>query len=513
MMDRLNTGKAPIDVLLLVIVALVGAFYALTLRDGHVWGDDFAQYILHAKNIAEGRSYSYLPLIINPFNYIGPETYPPLLPLVLAPFYYLFGLDLTVMKLVLIAVFCAGLIFIGLVFRDRLPDSRRYALIVLFAMNPWLWEMKDAIQSEYLYILTSMVCLFLMHRHYQQQDGARSLASGLVIGMSIYLAYATREIGIVLLATLLVIEVFRKHSLGRYFFVAAGVFALLAVTQQSLLLLGHEDIAVAPEVLALERASGVERMTNVDLLLTNVQYFTRQALKYLEAAKDFWSPHHVLGLLLAAITGVLALAGFMRQLLSRITVFEIYFTGYCLALLLYGGFQGVRYLIPVMPLYLYYVMLGLGVVDMTGVRRLSQSLLMLIMLCATVVYADSYRGMNISVIEGGVSTPESTGLLDYVRASIRPDDLIVFAKPRALALLTDRITAIHPVGEDSKLVFDYLVAIDADMGRVILRPVIEEKQENFTPVYEIGQFTVYRFDPAAGGPRWRDCGSFIPACT
>ena len=43
---------------LVLLLAVIGAFYVLTLRQGHRWGDDFAMYILHARNIAEGRAYS-----------------------------------------------------------------------------------------------------------------------------------------------------------------------------------------------------------------------------------------------------------------------------------------------------------------------------------------------------------------------------------------------------------------------------------------------------------------------
>jgi hypothetical protein len=96
----------------LVALAIVGATFLLTLRPGQDWriGDDFAQYILHARNIAEGRAYASTGYIYNPdLAVIGPPAYPPVLPLVLAPLWAWFGLDLQAMKALMVVFFVGGL--------------------------------------------------------------------------------------------------------------------------------------------------------------------------------------------------------------------------------------------------------------------------------------------------------------------------------------------------------------------------------------------------------------------
>ena len=68
------------------VAALIGLFYLATIRPGHAWGDDFAQYIHHARNLATGVPYAATGYIYNPYNpTIGPRTYPPGFPLLLAP--------------------------------------------------------------------------------------------------------------------------------------------------------------------------------------------------------------------------------------------------------------------------------------------------------------------------------------------------------------------------------------------------------------------------------------------
>ncbi|MGH9843092.1 MAG: hypothetical protein ACREEM_30505 [Blastocatellia bacterium] len=91
--------------LAILTILLVGAFYLATIRQGHPWGDDFGMYISHARNIAEGTSYSQTGYIYNPDAIIGPKTYPPVCPALLAPVYKLWGLNLAAMKVEIILVF------------------------------------------------------------------------------------------------------------------------------------------------------------------------------------------------------------------------------------------------------------------------------------------------------------------------------------------------------------------------------------------------------------------------
>jgi hypothetical protein len=77
------------------VVAMVGVFYLVTIREGHRWGGDFSMYIHHAKNIVEGIDYRDTGYIYNPFYpSLGPKTYPPVFPLLLSPIYKWFGLKL-----------------------------------------------------------------------------------------------------------------------------------------------------------------------------------------------------------------------------------------------------------------------------------------------------------------------------------------------------------------------------------------------------------------------------------
>ncbi|MBP9795838.1 MAG: hypothetical protein KBD42_07355, partial [Chitinophagales bacterium] len=71
-------------ILILVLIAGIGIFSIYTTSEGHVWGDDFAMYLSHARNISEGRAYDDTGLILHEFApTYSPQNYPPGFPLVL----------------------------------------------------------------------------------------------------------------------------------------------------------------------------------------------------------------------------------------------------------------------------------------------------------------------------------------------------------------------------------------------------------------------------------------------
>jgi hypothetical protein len=146
--------------IVLALILATGAFYIATIREGHSWGDDFAMYIHHAKNLAYGNAYADTGYIYNP-NYpdIGPRAFPPLFPLLLAPVYRIMGLDLGAMKALNIVLFLVFLFVLYLLFRPELPFSYVLAILSALALNPYIWALKDQVISEFLF-LTIIVLKF-----------------------------------------------------------------------------------------------------------------------------------------------------------------------------------------------------------------------------------------------------------------------------------------------------------------------------------------------------------------
>ena len=70
----MRSGTSRQFAIVLALILAVGAFYIATIREGHLWGDDFAMYIHHAKNLASGNAYGDTGYIYNPhYPDIGPR--------------------------------------------------------------------------------------------------------------------------------------------------------------------------------------------------------------------------------------------------------------------------------------------------------------------------------------------------------------------------------------------------------------------------------------------------------
>ena len=93
-MQQSRQKYLPFLVLLLFSIPL----FFINIHNVHSWGDDFAQYIKEAQNIAAGKPYYQSNYIFNKYNSIySPPQYPPGFPLLLAPIVKFWGLSFVAM--------------------------------------------------------------------------------------------------------------------------------------------------------------------------------------------------------------------------------------------------------------------------------------------------------------------------------------------------------------------------------------------------------------------------------
>src|SRR5690348_17516098 len=181
-------------------ILAIGIFYLATIRQGHDWGDDFSLYIQQAKNIAEGVSFTHTNYLhFSP--YVGPNAYPPIFPLFLAPIYKLFGLNLTAMKVGVILTFLITLLIFIQIIKNDLSQGLQLALITVIGLNPYFWDLKDQIMSDIPFLVPAYLSIYLVYRAYQSNvTGLNKFLFGLAIGVTFYLAYGTRPVGLILVA-------------------------------------------------------------------------------------------------------------------------------------------------------------------------------------------------------------------------------------------------------------------------------------------------------------------------
>jgi len=418
------------------IAVLVGLFYLATIRAGHDWGDDFALYIQHARNIAAHVPYSETGYIYNPHNpAIGPRAYPPGFPLLLAPVVAVFGLELVPMKVVIVLCFVGALLMLPRVFQRDLSPRYMAALILVMGLNPFFWDFKDQVLSDIPFLFFTLLSLDAF-----QRAGKVPLA-----GLAAAAAIATRALGVVLIPC----------------FIASDLLQLRRVRRETVLACG---IAIA--LLLLQRLFGAQAGSYFDNFTITPAVVGRNIVGYLRALSDIWDNGYtgigrkLIFLVTVGLAGFAYFRAFRGTEESRgPTVVEIFPVVYVIPVMLWPAYQGTRFLIPLIPFYLYYCLLGIRGLEIALAPRRHVALAFLGIVA--LLYGAKYSTMRYGPLPDGVAAPESVELFRFVKQNTAAQDIFVFSKPRALTLFAGRRAAAPFTPDDPCRLWLYITEIGA----------------------------------------------------
>lgn len=435
----------------------VFVFYVSTLFPGHDWGGDFSHYINHAKNIVEGKPYSDTGYLVNSFAFVGPYVYPPVFSILLAPVYWLFGLDLNAMKWVPVLSLCFALLLIPKLFANRLSVAEQAIVFCLVAFNPYFFELRNRILSDYTFIFFCALSLYWMLRIFSSEEiGWKQLSvNSCILGVFMCLAYGTREAGLVLPLTLLTYEIIFRRRISLVTCLAILIFGVFAYFLQGFL----SDGSVSREtetVLSFSESSfhREEELSHFSFVDSSLYGVSKRVRMYLYATRDFWEYDgpiwRVLSVILNGFTLVMAFVGYVMVLLRRITVLEIFFAGYALMLLLFSG-STHRYLMPLIPFVFYYFFIGVHQLGSVSLKPTYKNSILMIYFVATVaLYGDTIKSQLCAESEKGILSDSSVEMFNYIQSETDPDAAILFFKPRIMALMTERSCAGLPKGVKEK---------------------------------------------------------------
>lgn len=508
-----NWTDHPLSVVLAILA--LGAFYLLTFVDGQNWSGDFSLYILHAQSLVEGRHYldtGYLPNPVSQF--VSPYGYPPVFPLLLAPLYAVFGLDLEVLKWMAVACFCISLWLAAKIFGRYLEQRWVFVLILVIGLNPYLWYFTNLIRADFTFTVFCYLSLFLMllfldtHRVQPEATGKKIKAS-ILIGCSMYLAYGTREIGIVLPLTLLTFDIVCQRRISLISISAFGVFALFAWLQHLWFSVSFIPEYVDENLKSLigSQSAAVE-LTHLNFVDLNPRHILERVIGYRWALQGFWptssnSIINMLNELLFNLFSLLAVGGFIQALFRRITVLEIFLGGYIAVLLLFGAPATIRYLIPIFPFFLFYGFLFCQQTIFPWLPKLKYAVaggycLLLALMSLPVMTSKEYPQL-----ERGITHPDAKAMFRFINEETATDDTIVFIKPRIMALMTQRQSATSPsriynAPESINRFFDALRAdyyVDMHLETWMLPLTNSEPPSRcFKTVFSNEHFVVYRYE-------------------
>ena len=468
-----------------IIAVSVAAFHLLTIRPGHYWGDDFAMYILHARNIAHGLPYGETGYIYNPSNpFLSPRTYPPVYPLMLAPIIRCCGANIEAMKVFSLLFFPAALLVIFLLFRKEIRAGYALALIAILGASPFFWDFKDVARPDLPFLLFVYLA-FLGERISAAAASPPRRAAGIALAaLATCLAFGTRTLGILLVPSFLMGDLLARRRPGRLSIIVTltcmGWIALQAAIFGSDGSYFDQYAGWTPRV-----------------LLNN--------LLYVESLANFWDNGYwkPVTVLVALPFAALAAAGYAGRCRRGATSFEVFVPVYMAVILSWPAMQGLRFLMPLLPLLLFYSFAGLEHVRFRGGVQTRRVVFRGLMAAVALSFAADYTTADFGPIESGIHTPTAKDFFRFVIDNTRTNDVFIFAKPRALALCTGRSASSTHTPRNGDDLRDYFHAIGASyaaLGPVEdkpLRALVEATPAWLTPVYSNADFSIYRVELSA----------------
>lgn len=460
------------------------------LTHGHLWGDDFAAYIMQAKSIANGNMQTFIEhntfTILNSSAQIGPFAYPWGFPLLLVPIYSLFGLNPLLLKLPGLITYLGFLLVFFFMTKRRFTTAESLLAVSLFAFNPELLHFIDNILSDIPFLLLSTLSIFLadMYVHETKKKYRLSLAVG--TGVAIFGAFFFRTQGLILLGTLLLFQSIRVLG-QRKQRQNIIIDSLLVVVVFSILWGTSALIFPGGQTSYLALYSGF----SLDLLIDNIPYYSSTFSQFFETL-----PGKSLAF---GIFVVFFFIGVVSRFLDEL-LYVLYATLYLIVLWSWPERQGYRFLFPLLPLFVYFAIQGIReTINKIGGKRkalLQKSAYAYLLLNAILFSysAGSYAYINLRDNReiNGPFDPFSMETYDFVKANTPVDSVIVFFKPRAMRLMTDR-NSLALTECDRIVEGDYLV-LSKKVGENLQIPPerIYECELPLDKVFQNRRFEIYQ---------------------
>jgi len=473
--------------IILLSSALLGSS---VLTRGHFWGDDFAAYIMQAKSILTGSTNEFVTAntfaVTQSSHQIGPAAYPWGFPLMLTPVYTLIGLSPLALKLPGLASYLAFLVVFFFLTTRRFSLTKSLLAVSLFAFNPELLRFLDNILSDIPFLLFSTLAILLAELYAQETRNKYRLTLAVLTGVAVFVAFFVRTQGLILLGSILLFQ---------------GVRFLSQREQRRRLVTDTLTIAVSFGVLwgisivifpggqssYLALYSGF----SFDLLMNNI-------VNYSQLFGEFFASLPGQDMFFGIFV-VLFFIGFITRFKTDL-LFVLYAALYIAVIWTWPEWQGYRFIFPMLPFFVYFAMQGIRVTlsKIEGNKKniLQKGtygyLLIIVILFAYNSGANAFENLRADRDINGPFDPYSIEIYDYIKNNTPPDSVIVFFKPRAMRLMTDRDTLA--LTECNRIPEGNYLALSKKVGENLQIPPerIDECNLHLDRVFENRRFIVYK---------------------
>lgn len=441
------------------MVFLIGVISMINHFSGHDWGDDFALYMRQAKaltigNMGEVIADNRFTVDNSGWHTFSPYSYPWGWPLLVAPFYAVFGLHYELFKFLVVVAFCVFLLAFFAIVRRRAGVVPATILTLLIGLSPSYVGATDTVLSDVPYLGFVGLSLWWMDRC--GESGILNASRGRLVVLGLLLAYTynVRREGLIVVFALVALHGAALAGVA----VRAGSKRALRQVKWKEVSLPYVTFAAAVATLQLLLPTALLRAAPAGpgLSISGRIEHQRHTLAQQVGLEDPGNPMQLLGSQAAAkfalaLLVILAVVGLVGRLLYRFEE-DITLAAYlCFSsfLVLSLPVQEGRYLLTITPLLVYFAyqalptMARLATASSGSLVRIASfapalALAGLVALNARdLAHATNYH-LDYHYIVNGPERPEAQQMFAAVRETTRADDVILFFRARAMTLYTDR---------------------------------------------------------------------------
>lgn len=470
-----------------LVLALTPFFVAVSFSLQHppaLQDGDYAQYLLHAQALAEGRPYSDIGYIFTERNLVGPRNQPPGWPLVLTPFVAAFGVNSPIIRVLVVALVAGFAVVAGRYFARTVNPATG---IVVTAFVPLALETQRATGSalsDPLFCLAIWLCIWLI----DTAGTWKRHAFGVFLGGA---AVSVRVAGVAIVPALALHSLLRRRSSITSVLPTAILVAVVAVAA----LLARDQIPFLERFTIPHIPSQLRAVINAyqDAVTTATLYPFPSNL-----ANDVYHAVLLVPLVVGAAQYLLRGAGSMAW---------CFLLMYSLLLFL-SPLREARYAWPLLPFLVMWTVTG--IVRLAAMVRsawvLPQAMRIGLVTAGLIAVASAFQLSQRPALRSLYDDPDAQQLFQWVRDEQKAlgDSLrVAFTNPRVLTLHTGVPAMGLMIGEDDVVLGEFrerrishVVVPRAQFTREAerrLAEIVDALPSRFPEVYRNPSYDVRRF--------------------
>ncbi len=485
--------------------------------------DDDAHYILHARSLVVNQLYNDPHFVyMSEVNYI-PKNTSPGWPLMLVPIIFLFGVNVLILKVVVILFAFVSGIWIFKICKARSQDEWTSLLITgiyYFSMTTIVFT--KVIYSEWPYLFISFVILQGFVREGQKPSrGRHFIYWGILLGILLSIRFVAVSLLLAVIATIIQKEMIVGHKFWNGIKHVGIVLLMTFITYQSTVLIANPEkgSGYMEQFLSKDlyyRDTGQATLVDViDRIPHNVRSFVERigptflgrnwhewiSYRFPDAVPLVNNGLFIIGLVMS----LFIFLGFILKFKQNPSIMEYYVFFYLAMMsIIWFYVEAYRYVMPITSFLLFYFFTGVSFIiqriSKKSKRVISYILISFFLINVFQAGLEIYRYQFASQNE---KTMFTSNLLTaaWLKENITPDELIIADDPRWYVLETGLPVTPSPIFRDMEKVYRHITQFQGSIivvdqaryfQRVCIVPVLQKYPDHFDLLKEFGQIQIYR---------------------